>query len=207
MFLRFLFPLVLAAAPAGAAGIERGVSVAAMGMAGAAACASCHGAQGQGMTGAGVYPVLAGQGKDYLAKQLRDFRDGRRKDAVMGPIAKALDDAAIDSLALFYSKLSARAHAPRRQGEAAELVRHGDWGRELPPCASCHGQAGEGIPPHFPRIAGQLRGYTEKQLKDWKAGKRANDPQGLMKSVAEKLDEAQIAALAAYFEARGKNRP
>ena len=69
----------------------------------AAACAACHGADGHGT--APLFPNLAGQKPEYLALQLKAFRDGGRTDPTMAPMAMALSDEDIADLAAFYSGL------------------------------------------------------------------------------------------------------
>lgn len=76
---------------------------AAAGKAKAASCAGCHGAAG--VSNNPMWPNLAGQKAGYLAKQMKDFRDGKRSDPMMGPMAKPLNDADIDNLAAYYSGL------------------------------------------------------------------------------------------------------
>ena len=66
----------------------------------AASCAICHGTSG---VNAGGMPNLAGQPKDYLVLQLRDFRDGKRPATIMHQIAKGLTEEQIDSVATFYA--------------------------------------------------------------------------------------------------------
>lgn len=68
-------------------------------------CSSCHGADG--ISAMGMWPNLAGQKTDYIAKQLKAFRDGSRTDPAMGGMAKALSDADIDNLAAYYNSLPA----------------------------------------------------------------------------------------------------
>ncbi|MDT6964704.1 c-type cytochrome [Cupriavidus sp. SZY C1] len=68
-------------------------------------CATCHGVDG--ISSVGLYPNLAGQKAEYLAKQLRDFKAGRRDDAVMRPMAEPLDDAAIDALSRHFGAMRA----------------------------------------------------------------------------------------------------
>ena len=67
----------------------------------AASCVGCHGADGNSVVP--NFPKLAGQHAAYLEKQLKDFRDGFRKDATMQPFAKGLSDAEIKELAEFYA--------------------------------------------------------------------------------------------------------
>ncbi len=71
------------------------------------ACAACHGAPGKGLVvrNAGD-PVLKGQARRYLDKQLRDWRSGARHNSpggVMNQAAKALSDADIVALANYLS--------------------------------------------------------------------------------------------------------
>lgn len=76
---------------------------AAAGKAKSAVCAACHGAMG--VSAIPMYPNLAGQKEAYLAKQLKDFKSGNRKDPVMAPMAMGLSDADIANLAAYYSSL------------------------------------------------------------------------------------------------------
>jgi len=69
----------------------------------AAACMGCHGAAG--ISNSPVWPNLAGQKAGYIAKQLKAFRSGSRKDPMMDSTSKALTDADIDNLAAYYSSL------------------------------------------------------------------------------------------------------
>lgn len=71
----------------------------------AAICASCHGPAG--VSPMDMWPNLAGQKTAYLAKQIKDFRDGVRKDSVMNSVAIGLSDADIDNLAAYYNSLPA----------------------------------------------------------------------------------------------------
>jgi cytochrome c553 len=169
-------------------------------------CAQCHGAKGEGQAGSG-FPRLAGQAQGYLAKQLDDFRSGRRANPVMQPIAKALDAPSIQALSKYYSGLMApfaagtgKAPTTGDTAAAARLAHKGAWDRNVPACFACHGDNGTGIPPNFPMIAGQRHDYTAKQIRDWKSGARANDPQGLMKAVSDRLSDAEIDGVAAYLE-------
>jgi cytochrome c553 len=73
------------------------------GQARAVTCMACHG--GNGMATAPSMPHLTGQSRLYLGKQMRDFRDGRRSDPVMSPLATALTDEQIDNLAIYFESL------------------------------------------------------------------------------------------------------
>lgn len=76
---------------------------AAAGKSKAASCAACHGAQG--VSNNPAWPNLAGQKSLYLVNQLKAFRDGKRNEAVMSPMAKPLSDQDIADIAAFYSSL------------------------------------------------------------------------------------------------------
>jgi len=69
----------------------------------AAACVACHGADGGGADP--MYPVLAGQHASYLAHTLRDYRDGKRRNAIMGGMAAGLTDEEIEALAAYYGAM------------------------------------------------------------------------------------------------------
>jgi cytochrome c553 len=74
----------------------------------ATACAACHGDGNKTLDG--TYPRLAGQYPDYLAKALREYRSGKRKNAVMGGQAQALKDQDIEDLAAYYGSLDGQIH-------------------------------------------------------------------------------------------------
>ena len=77
---------------------------AAAGKAKAVTCAGCHGPEG--ISTNPMWPSLAGQKEQYLAKQMRDFRDGKRHNPVMSPMAQGLSDQDIENLAAYYSSLN-----------------------------------------------------------------------------------------------------
>ena len=64
---------------------------------------------------------------------------------------------------------------------------------------SCHGATGAGLPAQYPRLAGQYADYTEAQLKAFRSGERANDPAKMMRTIAAKMSDADIAAVADYI--------
>lgn len=196
--------VLMLTASAGAAPID-GKDIATNGNGrGAHACASCHGASGEGRPDAG-YPRLAGLGTDYLIRQLADFDAGDRSNSLMHPISKALTADERSALATYYSRLTAPRVAtfvgsPANQLKAGEvLAQRGDWAHGLPACSQCHGASGQGVAPNFPRLAAQSAGYLQRQLQAWKQGNRTGDPMNLMTGIASKLDDNQIAAVAAYY--------
>jgi len=66
-------------------------------------CTSCHGVEG--VSNYTLFPNIAGQKRSYMVQQLKAFRDGRRHDPWMTPIAGMLSDKEIEALADFYSGL------------------------------------------------------------------------------------------------------
>lgn len=187
---------------------QQGRAIASSGSGAAVACASCHGAQGQGMAAAG-FPYLAGQGADYLAAQLRNFASGKRGSPIMGPIAKALNEEQIKAVAAYFSQLprvidvkalGARTDTyPPASDRGAWLANRGDWGHDIPACIQCHGPGGVGVGRHFPAIAGLPAQYIHRQLTAWKEKKRDPGPMALMGDIASRMSDAQMAAVSDYF--------
>jgi cytochrome c553 len=171
-------------------------------------CQSCHGAHGEGMPAAGI-PRLAGQSADYLDKQLRDYAGGSRENAIMHQWAIQLKDAQRAEVAAYYASLAADAAAPATSaGNASDamlvarghqLAHQGDEARRVQACDNCHGPDGNGAPRTAPYIAGQSAQYLTASLKAWKEGTRKNDDGQQMRSVVDRLNDADIGAIAAYF--------
>ncbi|AYV47512.1 cytochrome C [Caulobacter flavus] len=176
-----------------------GRTIAMSGGAGGAAhaCFSCHGLDGMG-DGVSV-PRLASLDAGYLQKQMEDYASGIRPDKVMGPVVKPLDDRARRAVALYYSSLpTAGSDIPG--GAPPALWTGGDAGRGLAPCAACHGTEGQGVGAGQPALAGQPAAYTIDQFARWRRAVRRNDPRGVMTTIASKLSEDEVAALAAWLE-------
>jgi cytochrome c553 len=176
-----------------------GRTIAAKGKGAAVACSGCHGANGVPAAGA-PFPYLAGIPAEYLAKQLVDYRDSSRANAVMEPIAKALTDADIASLARYYASLKAPALkvAPSASKRGRQLDEIGDNALAVPACANCHGRAGEGGGPLLPPLATQPATYVAGQLNAFRAGERKNDD-GVMRALAKRLADPDIKALSEYY--------
>ncbi len=167
----------------------------------AAACAACHGEDGNSPNP--VWPKLAGQHASYLVKQLQDLKAGNRKDPMMGPMAMGLSSTDMANLGAWYSSQKVKAgnvdEALATLGE--KLYRGGNSSTGLPACMSCHGPDGAGIPPAFPALSGQHAAYTAKQLTAFRSGERSNDTGKMMRDIAAKLSNAEVKALAAYISA------
>lgn len=169
---------------------------------GATACVTCHGEDGAGMA-ASNFPRLAGLNSDYITKQLQSFKDGTRVNTIMQPIASTLSTEEADNVAAYFSAQQAPQAAPNADtsmaGSGKKLVELGDWDKTIPACTKCHGPGARGVGSTFPALAGQHAGYIENQLNAWKQGTRKNDPNHLMKVIAERLSKDQIKSVAAYL--------
>ena len=167
-------------------------------------CAACHAADGNSIGPAN--PKIAGQVPEYLHKQLVDFKaQGGKKpardNAVMTGMVANLSDADMKNLAAYYSgqKLKPAAAADKDLAALGQKVwRGGNTQTGVPACAGCHGPTGAGIPAQYPRVAGQYSEYLATQLRAFKEGGRANDPNGMMRGVAARLSEREIRAVAEY---------
>lgn len=167
-------------------------------------CAACH--AGDGNSIAPANPKIAGQFPEYLNKQLVDFKPkaGKkpaRESVIMGGMVANLSESDMKSLAAFYADQALKPAAAADKSLAAlgqKLWRGGNSATGVPACAGCHGPAGAGIPGQYPRLAGQYAEYIASQLKLFREGGRANDPNGMMRGVAAHLTEREIRAVAEY---------
>jgi len=64
-------------------------------------CSACHGQDGNSQSP--DYPKLGGQYPDYLAKALRDYKSGARKNPIMAGFAATLTDKDIDNVAAYFA--------------------------------------------------------------------------------------------------------
>lgn len=167
------------------------------------ACMTCHGQQGIAPAG-GNFPNLAGLRPEYIAKQLVDYRTDERTAApIMAPIAKALTDADIGALAVYYGGLAGPpVAAPPDPAESAyKLNVLGDNERALPACVNCHGMTGRGASPLIPRLTGQPKDYFIEQMNHFRTDERHNDDMGVMRAFAKRLTPEEIEALGDYYAA------
>jgi cytochrome c553 len=167
-------------------------------------CAACHAADGNSTAAAN--PKIAGQYPEYLHKQLADFKaqGGKkpaRESAIMVGMVASLSDADMKALAAFYAgqKLKPAVAADKNLAALGQkLWRGGNPATGVPACAGCHGPAGAGMPAQYPRLAGQYPEYVAAQLKLFKEGGRANDPNGMMRGVTARMTDREIRAVAEY---------
>jgi cytochrome c553 len=162
-------------------------------------CAACHGADGNSI--GAPNPKLAGQHSEYLFKQMRNFKTGERANPIMNGMIAAFDENQMRDLAAYFGSQQMKGDQAKSKDTVAagqKIFRAGDATKGLPACAGCHGPSGAGIPAQFPRIGGQLADYVETQLKGFRDGSRANDPNKMMRTIALKMTDAEIKAVADY---------
>lgn len=165
----------------------------------AAACFGCHGVDGNSSNP--LWPKLAGQHAGYIAKQLADFKNGLRKDPTMQGFAAGLSEQDRQDLGAYFErqKIKIDGASNAELAKAGErLYRGGDAKMGISACMSCHGPAGKGIPPRFPRVSGQHAAYAKKQLMDFKNGLRRNDSE-TMTRIAFHMSKEQIEQVAEYM--------
>lgn len=153
----------------------------------------------------GGFPRLAGTGQAYLLAQLGAFAGGSRKNPIMQPIAQNLTSSERQAVALYFSQLPAPFVAsdpgqPSPSNPGAWLATRGRWADQVPACAQCHGPGGSGVGAQFPPLAGLPAAYIAEQLQGWKAGNRPPGPLALMSNIAKKLSDAEVSAVASYYE-------
>ena len=192
-----VFVSALLAATVANSGLAQGDAAA--GQAKSALCATCHGADGN--SALAVNPKLAGQNASYLMKQLMDYKSGARVNPTMSAMVASLTDQDIADIAAWYSS-----QEPTLQGADPALLELGEsiyrgGNRELSvaACSACHSPTGKGnAPAGFPSLSGQHPEYTLLQLKAFRSGERANDESAMMRSIVERLTDAELEALASY---------
>lgn len=148
-------------------------------------CAICHGNDGNSSNP--VWPKLAGQHAEYIVKQLKDFKDGKRVNAQMAPMVASLSDQDMKDLGAYYSSQKSKDGSanPELIELGQKIYRAGDSETGLPACMACHGPSGSGNPGAlYPMLSGQHAEYTAIQLKAFKAEERSNDANKVMRSIA-----------------------
>ena len=189
----------------------------------AAACQGCHGEKALGNDAMGA-PRLANIGQGYIIKQLTEFAADKRTPsgagAAMNGFAKALNEQDRRDLAGYLntldyeidpSDLKALATDGNKVGQpelGKAIVTQGIKGK-LPPCQDCHGFNGRD--PRFPAINQQKFVYLVNQLNSWRDDSRANDPTvdkvGIMRGIAKKLTDDDIANIAAFLSTAPRVSP
>ena len=169
------------------------------------ACAACHGPQGQG-TNNDYFPRLAGKPAGYLLHQLVAFRDGRRRYPPMNYLLQYQSDDYLRDIAAYFAALRPPSvpqpladvsQAVLAHGQA--LVTEGDAAHGVPACVRCHGPALTGAEPAIPGLVGLHASYISAQLGAWRYGTRTAIAPDCMQTVASRLTEGDVTAIAAWL--------
>ena len=164
-------------------------------------CFLCHGAEGE--SASEVFPRLAGQNAEYIAKQLENFKSGKRKSSAMANMVTDLSPEDMAALGQFYASRPAHKEAAKDTQLAAVgqyIYSQGNRFSGVPACASCHGPDGAGSNA-LPRLAGQHAAYLDNQLKQFNKRERNND-NAVMHTVVEKMTPLEMAAVSEYLSGK-----
>ena len=170
------------------------------------ACAACHGKQREGGGKKNeIYPRLAGKPAGYLYNQLVNFRDRRRRYAVMNYMVSNFSDTYLHEIATYYAKLHTP-YSPALRGASKQTLAHGealvtqgDPSIDLPACVACHGDALTGMEPAIPGLLGLSPYYIGQQMGAWRSRNRAATEPDCMARIASLLAPEDISAVAAYL--------
>jgi len=168
-------------------------------------CAGCHNADGNSTIPAN--PILAGQHAEYTTKQLINFKaqgntPAERNSPVMTAMVVTLSTDDMKNLGAYYTSQNPKLGVAKdktlaEQGE--KIYRGGNIESGVPACASCHSPNGAGIPPFYPRLAGQHAEYTTTQLRAFRTEQRANDVNNVMREIVTGMSEKEMQAVAEFI--------
>lgn len=165
-----------------------------------AVCVACHGQSGNDSVLPNV-PKLGARGERYLLKQLQEIKSGVRNVPLMAGMLNTMNDQDLADVAAYFNA------QPLAQGAAEEakvalgetLYRAGNADIGVAACTACHAPDGKGNAlAGYPSLSGQDVAYTDLTLRAFRAGERANDEASIMRTIAARLNDAEIAALASY---------
>lgn len=164
-------------------------------------CFLCHGENGE--SASEVFPKLAGQHANYIAKQLENFKTGKRKSTAMADMSSRLTADEMLALGQYFESKPVAPEAVKDTDLAAVgryIFHSGNTYSGVPSCASCHGKDGFGTA-NLPRLAGQYASYIETQLTLFNQRERTND-NAVMHSIVSKMTPLEMAAVAAYVSGK-----
>jgi cytochrome c553 len=198
LFTTLLCGLPALASAAGDAGRGEGMT---------AACAACHGADGN--SAAGAFPKLAGQNQRYLVKQMKDVQSGARAIPQMVGQLDGMSEQDLEDIAAYYAAQtpSIGQADPDLVVQGESIYRAGIASKGVAACTACHSPTGQGNgPAGYPRLGGQHAEYTVAQLEAFRLGAdqpekgRTNDGDSrIMRDIASRLSDLEIDAVAAYI--------
>ena len=164
-------------------------------------CFVCHGAEGESSTE--MFPRLAGQHWEYIARQLANFKSGKRKSTAMADMAAKLTTDEMVALGKYFEQFQP-AREPATDADLTAVGRniylHGNQHSGVPACSGCHGLDALGTAA-LPRLAGQFAVYTQAQLRQFSTRERNND-NAVMHAVVSKMTTLEMAAVAQYLSTR-----
>lgn len=163
-------------------------------------CAACHGPDGNSLVP--EWPKLAGQNAAYISGQLAAFKSGAREDVNMNSITASLSEQDMEDLGAYYAGqiVEIGAADPDLVDAGQALYRGGNAVTGVPACMACHGPSGAGNPAAgYPALSGQHAAYTAKQLRAYRSESRSTDTAAVMRTIAGRLSEAEIDAVASYI--------
>ena len=166
----------------------------------AAGCAGCHGERGVAPNR--QFPDLAGQSALAIYKELHDFKSGSRVNPIMFAMVQPLTEEQILDVSAYFAggtpRIIEASSKPGPDEDVRRLVERGDPARGLPACNACHA-SNSGGPIETPALSRQSNEYLASQLRAFKSGARRNDIYTRMRSVAAKLSEHEVDALADFY--------
>jgi len=159
-----------------------------LGKAAAAACAGCHGADGNSQIPG--MPNLTSQAPEYFGAAMQAYQSGGRPGNMMTGLVVSIDEESIQNMALYYALQEPRRSSMAGSGDA-------EAGRTAAQaCSSCHGADGNVTAADMPTLAGQDAVYLAASMKAYAQGQR--DHAQMVTATAE-LGDADIEALAAFY--------
>ncbi|MBU3567929.1 c-type cytochrome [Polynucleobacter alcilacus] len=164
---------------------------------GVIACITCHGPKGQ--SAVGTWPKLAAQHPTYLARQLKNYKEGIRVNAIMMGMSAALTDQDMNNIAAYLSQQQPSQGVAQNKDTielGKSIYRGGISAKNVPACAGCHSPNGAGIPAQYPRQGGQWAEYSNTQLMLFREGTRKNTQ---MNMIATKLSDQEMKAVSDYM--------
>jgi len=164
-------------------------------------CLACHSLDGNSVNP--QWPSIAGQHESYIIKQIKAFRAGQRVNPLMSPIAMTLTDKEIEDVAAYYAgqTIKGQEGAKDKIDLGQQIYRGGLANGKVPACLACHGPDGRGNSAAiYPAIRSQHATQIVMQLQAYRKGERKTDQNEMMRSIAAKLTDEQIDAVAQYIQ-------
>ncbi len=169
----------------------------------AAACAACHGMDGN--SNGPEWPNLAGQHQSYIVKQLKAFKSGQRTNPLMTPQAQMLSDQDMEDVAAYFAsqKVKGGEADASKVALGRQIYQGGVAANKVTACLACHGPDGRGNPAAgYPSLYGQRSAYVVLQLQNFHNHSRTTDKSlgEAMQTETGKLSDDQMKAVAAYIQ-------